>query len=255
MKLVVCCKAVPGVVTEVEVADNGGGVKFKGEHLAINESDEYALEEALALKEGLGGDVTVITMGPIVTQDVLYLALAKGADHSVRIDTQSQDPQMTAIVLATALEKIGYDLVLTGAQARDTMAGCVGIAVAERLGLPYAFAVTRVEPAGDGLIRVLKEIGSGRHALVELSLPAVLCIQTGIRPLSYAPPARRIRARLQPVRSLSLADLGLEAEQLASRRYRVLKVFRPERMGQAEILQGKPQEIAQRLLTKVREVM
>lgn len=255
MKFVVCCKAVPGVVTELKVAGNGGAVKFRGEHLAINECDEYALEEALALKQGLGGDVTVITMGSIVTQDVLYLALAKGADRSVRIDAQSQDPQVTAMVLATALEKIGYDLVLTGAQAHDTMASCVGVAVAERLGLPYAFAVTRVEPAGNGLIRVLKEIGSGRHALVELSLPALLCIQTGIRPLSYAPPARRIRARLHPVRSLSLTDLGLEAEQLASRRYRVLEVFRPERMEAAEILQGQPREIAKKLLTKVKEVM
>ncbi len=255
MKFIVCCKAVPGAVTELKVAANGGAVEFRGEHLAINECDDYALEEALALKEALGGEVTAITMGSIISQDVLYLALAKGADSAVRIDAQSQDPQVTAMVLATALEKIGYDLVLTGAQAGDTMAGCVGVAVAERLGLPYAFAVTRVEPAGNGVVRVLKEIGSGRHALVELGLPAVLCIQTGIRPLSYAPPARRIRARLQPVRSFSLADLGLEAKQLALSRYRVLGVFRPERMGQAQILEGQPAEVAQKLLTKVREVI
>ena len=114
MKIVVCCKAVPGVVTEVEIAPDGKAVRYHGEFLAINECDESALEEAVALKRAHGSEVTVLTMGPIASQDILYLGLSKGADRAVRIDARVQDPQAASIVLAAALRKLEYDLILTG---------------------------------------------------------------------------------------------------------------------------------------------
>jgi electron transfer flavoprotein beta subunit len=253
MKIVVCCKAVPGLVTELKVGPDGKSVQYQGQLLAINECDEYALEEALALKRAYGGDVTVITMGNIKAQDILYFALAKGADKAVRVDCESHDPRIASTVLAAALKKLEFDLVLTGTQSRDTLGGQVGIAAANLLGLPFAYSVVDIEVAGGNAIKVRKELGGGRHAEVELLLPALLCVQTGIQPLTFVPPARRMRARQQPVSSFSLADLGLQPEQLTPQGYRFVSVRPPERTHQVQFLEGSPQEIATALLVKIQE--
>jgi electron transfer flavoprotein beta subunit len=253
MNIVVCCKSVPGLVTNPKVGADGKSLEYQSQLLAINECDEYALEEALVLKKAHGGQITVLSMGGIKSQDVLYYALAKGADRAVRIDCETQDPQVASNVLAAALKKIEFDLVLTGTQARDTLSGQVGIAAASRLGLPFAYSVVAVEVPNNQSIKVSKELGGGRHAEVELGLPALLCIQTGIQPLTFVPPARRIRARQQPVKSFSLPDLGLADEQLSTRGYQIRAVHPPERSHQVSLITGNAQEIAASLLEKIQE--
>jgi electron transfer flavoprotein beta subunit len=253
MNIVVCCKSVPGLVTDLKVGADGKSVQYQGQLLAINECDEYALEEALVLKKAHGGQVTVISMGGIKSQDVLYYALAKGADKAVRVDCDSHDPRVASTVLAAALKKLEFDLVLTGTQSRDTLGGQVGVAAASLLGLPFAYAVVGIEVQDEKTIIARKELGGGRFADVELQLPGLLCVQTGIQPLTFVPPARRIRARQQPVRSFSVGELGLQAGPLAPKGYRILSVHPPERSHQAELLQGSAQEIAAALLTKIRE--
>ena len=253
MNIIVCCKSVPGYVTDLKVGADGKSLQYQGQLLAINECDEYALEEALVLKKAQGGQITAISMGGIKSQDVLYYALAKGADKAVRVDCNSQDPRVVSTLLAAALKKIDYDLVLTGTQARDTLGGQVGIAAASLLGLPFAYAVVGVQVQDDTTIKARKELGGGRYAEVELQLPALLCVQTGIQPLTFVPPARRVRARQQPVRSFSAADLGVQAEQLSTKGYRILTVHPPERARQVELLQGNAQEVAAALLGKIRE--
>ncbi|MGH7817875.1 MAG: electron transfer flavoprotein subunit beta/FixA family protein, partial [Candidatus Binatia bacterium] len=253
MNIVVCCKSVPGLVTSLNVSPDGKSLQYQGQLLAINECDEYALEEALVLKKTHGGQITAVSMGSIKSQDVLYYAVAKGADKAVRVDYESQDPQVASRVLAAALKKLDFDLVLTGTQARDTLGGQVGIAAATQLGLPFAYAVVAVEVHDDQTIKVRKELGGGRHADVELGLPALLCIQTGIQPLTFVPPARRIHARQQPVRSFSLPDLGVPADELEPKGYRIVSVKPPERAHQVEFLQGSAQDIAAALLDKIQE--
>ncbi|MBI4522193.1 MAG: electron transfer flavoprotein subunit beta/FixA family protein [Deltaproteobacteria bacterium] len=255
MKIVVCCKAVPGAVSDVKIASDGKALQYQSQLQAMNECDEYALEEAISLKRAHGGEVTALTMGSITTQDILYLALAKGADKGVRIDGTLQDSQTASAALAAALSKLEYDLILTGTQSRDTLSGCVGISLAERLGLAFAFAVTQVEVEGAGGIKVRKELGGGRYADVRLPLPALLCVQTGIRPLTYVPPARMLRARQQGLRSLSLKDLGVTEEQIAPTGYRFHSVFPPERSGQVQFIEGSAGDIAAAVLAKVREVL
>ncbi|HXG52018.1 MAG TPA: electron transfer flavoprotein subunit beta/FixA family protein [candidate division Zixibacteria bacterium] len=254
MKIVVCCKAVPGVVTGVAIEPGGKALRYEGQFLAMNECDESALEEALALKRAHGGEVTALTMGPITALDVQYVALAKGADRAVRVDAVAHDPRGTARVLAAALGKLDYDLILTGAQSRDTLAGQVGIAIAHRLGIPFAYAVVDVEVTA-GAVRVRKELGGGRYARAELPLPALLCVQTGIQPLTYVPPARMMRARQQPVRSLSLADLGVEPDELVPRGYRFVEVFQPRRTSRVELLDGTPETVAAALLARIKEAL
>jgi electron transfer flavoprotein beta subunit len=253
LNIIVCCKSVPGFVTDLKISADGKSLRYQGQLLAINECDEYALEEALVLKKAHGGQITVISMGGIKSQDVLYYALAKGADKAVRVDCESQDPRVASTLLAAALKKIDYDLVLTGTQARDTLGGQVGIAAASLLGLPFAYAVVGIDVKDDKTIKVRKELGGGRYAEVELQLPALLCVQTGIQPLTFVPPVRRVRARQQPVRSFSAADLGVQAEQLTTKGYRILTVHPPERARQVELLQGNAQEVAAALLGKIRE--
>ena len=253
MNIVVCCKSVAGQVTHLNVSPDGKSLSYQGQLLAINECDEYALEEALVLKKAHGGQITAISMGGIKSQDVLYYALAKGADKAVRVDWEGQDGAVASKVLAAALKKLEFDLVLTGTQARDTLGGQVGIGAASRLALPFAYAVVGVNVQDDKTITVRKELGGGRHADVELNLPALLCIQTGIQPLTFVPPARRIRARQQPVRSFSLADLGLPDEDLVLHGYRIVAVKPPERAHQVELLQGSAQDIAAALLGRIQE--
>ena len=255
MKIVVCCKAVPGAVTDVEVAPGGKALQFQSQFQAMNECDEYALEEACALKRAYGGEITALAMGPITTQDILYLALAKGADQALRIDVRVQDPQVASTVLAAALGKMEFDLVLTGTQSRDTLASFVGVAAAARLGLPFAFAVTEVEKDGDGTIKVRKELGGGRFADIRLGLPALLCVQTGIQPLNFVPPGRMLRARAQPIRSLSLTELGLTEEEMVPRGYRYQSVSPPERVSRVRFLEGATPEIAAALLARIRAAL
>lgn len=253
MKLVVCCKAVPGLVTDLKIGADGKAIQYQGQLLSINECDEYALEEALALKRRHGGEITALSMGNIKALDILHYALAKGADQAVRVDCESQDPRVASAVIAAALRKLDFDLVLTGTQSRDTLGGQVGIAAAGLLGIPFAYSVVDVEACEANTIKVRKELGGGRYARLELMLPSLLCIQTGIQPLTFVPPARRIRARQQPVASFSLADLGLSKEQLITHGYRFVSVGPPERMHQVELLHGSPQQIASTLLAKIRE--
>ncbi|MGH7928377.1 MAG: electron transfer flavoprotein subunit beta/FixA family protein [Candidatus Binatia bacterium] len=253
MNIVVCCKSVPGLVTDLKIGSDNKSLQYQGQLLAINECDEYALEEALVLKKAHGGQITALTMGSIKSQDVLYYALAKGADKAVRVDCESQDPRVAGTALAAALKKLQFDLVFTGTQARDTLGGQVGIAAASRLGLPFAYAVVGVDVVDDKTITARKELGGGRHADVELQLPALLCIQTGIQPLTFVPPARRVRARQQPVSSFSLSDLGLRSDDLVAKGYRLVGIRPPERTHQVELLQGSALDIADALLNRIQE--
>jgi electron transfer flavoprotein beta subunit len=253
MNIVVCCKSVPGLVTDLKIAADGKSLQYQGQLLAINECDEYALEEALVLKKLHGGQITAISMGSIKSQDVLYYAVAKGADKAVRVDCDNHDPRVASTALAAALKKLQFDLVLTGTQARDTLGGQVGIAAATLLELPFAYAVVGIDVVNDKTVKARKELGGGRYADVELKLPALLCIQTGIQPLTFVPPARRIRARQQAISSLSSLDLGLQSNQLAAKGYRIVDVRSPERAHHVDLLEGSPLDIADALLNKIQE--
>ena len=253
MKIVVCCKAVPGAVTEVAVAQ-GNVLSYRSQFQSMNECDEYAMEEAIVLKRQMGGEIIALTMGGITTQDILFTAAAKGADKIVRVDAQAQDPRAASIVLAAALKTLGADLILTGTQSRDSLSSFVGVATAQQLDIPFAFAVTAIEKDGDNSIKVRKELGGGRSADVRLPLPALVCIQTGIQPLNYVPPARLMRARQQRPTSLSLADIGLTQDDLAPKGYRIASVAPPVRTGQATMIEGTPAEIVSTLLAKMKEV-
>lgn len=257
MNVIVCTKAVPDGISKVELDIGSNTVQCKHHLLYMNEADEYALEEALALKRQHGATVEVLCVGGTRHQDILYMALAKGADAVTRIDAHfNDDPQMTAWILAVAIRSRSYDLVLTGVESADTMAAQVGVSVAATLGLPYVSGVIGVDiREGEKSIRVEKEVGGGNLEILEVDLPALLCVQTGIQRLSYAGSMKIFRARKQSIPSLSLADLGLSLDELNSRRLKIVSVFEPPKGEYAEIIEGNtPAEIADALLERIKEV-
>lgn len=225
--------------------------------LAANESDQYALEEAVSLKDRARGEVTVMTMGSRVAEDTLYACLARRADKAVRIEHESIDPNITASVLAEAIKRRQYDLILTGVESQDVMAAQVGVLLAMRLELPFAYAVTEVEVRdGGGAVRITKELGGGVSQVIDIALPAVLCIQSGIRRLSYPPLAAVLKAKRLLIDLVKPSDLGFDQEALGVRAWRLLDAFLPRQYKQqAEFINGSPDEAATVMLSRVKEAL
>lgn len=256
MRIVVCAKAVPADITDLKVVEGGNRLGYRTYQLNINESDEYALEEAVALKKQHGGDVTMMTVGRSDADRAAYIGLVKGVDRALRIDADLADPEAVAEVLAEALRDIEYDLILCGVESSDNMSSEASISLAERLGLPFAYAVTRIEVSDDtgddtGVVFVNKEMGGGVEQVVEISLPALLCVQTGIVPMTYAPLREVLKARSKPIETLAAEDLAPGGKT----KIRFLDAFPPPKQNRAEIIEGELSTVAAIAVSKVQEAL
>ncbi len=254
MHLTVCCKGIPRDTGNVSLVPDGTHLIYETGSFILNESDEYGLDEAIKWKKKIGATVTAVTVGGLESQEILYLALAKGADDAMRIDSMAGSPGEVATLLGKAIERKKTDLVLVGVQSADHMGSVVGGFVAESLGWPFVFAVTSLEITADRpAVIVQRELGEGRLQRLEVDLPSVLAVQTGICPLSYAPPARRLRARQRALEVLDPEQLGFSAEILKSyRRERIEKIMPPVASQSTVMLEGSPQEVATFLVEKIR---
>lgn len=256
MKTVVCVKSVPSQVTKVAVAEGHDRVSYEAGPFLINESDECALEEAVVLKNQYGGEVTVITVGPLKTQQALYVGLAKGADKAIRIDADFANAESISEALAAALRNMEYDLILTGVESSDAMAAQVGVSLAERLGMPFAYAVTKVEKGGEeGTLKITKEMGGGVEQVLEMSLPALMCIQVGIVPVSYTSLRKLLQARSKPVRCLTLTELNIEDVDKREKRAVLVNISLAKRTRRAEIIVGATPKVASAVVQKIREAL
>lgn len=253
MDIVVCVKRVPDTA-EAEVSIDRSGKDIRKDDLVfdINEWDTYAVEEAVLLKEALGGTVTAVTMGGEDDDEVLRRCLALGADSAIRLDDpafQGADGYSTAVALAAAIRELPYDLILTGAQASDDGYAQVGPALAQMLGLPHATLVTAVD-VDDKTVRVHRELEGGLEELLEIQLPAALTIQTGINEPRYVSIAgiRRVARRDIPVHDA--AALGLQSERVgaAGAKVEVEAMSLPEPSGKGEIFQGSADSVTEQLV-------
>jgi electron transfer flavoprotein beta subunit len=252
LKIVVCAKGVPSETTNIKVADGGNRLTYRAYQLNINESDDYALEQAVVLKKQHGGDITMITVGTSDADRVSCVGLVKGVDRAVRIDTDFADPEVIAELLAAAVRDTDYDLILCGVESSDNMSSEVAVSFAERLGLPFAYAVTKVEVTDDTeTVSIKKEMGGGVEQMVEISLPALLCIQTGIVPMRYAPLREILKARSKPIETIPVSDLS----QSAKTNITFLDVFPPPKQKHAKIIEGELTEIARIAADKVKEAL
>ena len=257
MDIIVCVKRVPETA-EADIAIDVDGQSVADQDLAyvLNEWDNYAVEEAIGLKERLGGSVAVVTVGPEQSDEVLRKCLAMGADHAVRLTDEAfdgSDAAATARILCEAIRKMTFDLILTGVQADDDGYGHVGAALAQMLGVPHATLVTQLQLEAKKAT-VHRELEGGLEEVLEIGLPAVLTIQTGINQPRYVSVMGIRKARGKEVSTLGLADIDLEAEQVGAAGSLVsLKgLSLPSVAKQAEILEGTPEEVSGALAEKLK---
>jgi electron transfer flavoprotein beta subunit len=257
MNIVVCIKSVPGDITNIAIGEGGYRLQPAVRSYYMNETDEYALDEALVLRGKAGGNVTAITVGPISSEEKLQAAAAKGADKALRVDIASNDPETISLALAETIRQRSYDLILTGMESNDNLAAQVGIATAERLGIPFVFAATAIEFTSNNTVaRVTRESGGGAQEVLEVNLPALIATQTGIQTLTYPPVAKLLMARRKGVDCLSANDLGIDKEKLQPNKgIRFLEVARPQKRHVTESMEGTAQEIAKTMMEKIRQAL
>src|SRR5215471_20326801 len=211
MKIVVAIKQVPARDSQLRIAASGKWIEESDLTHEINEPDAYALEEGLQLKEKHGGEVVVLCFGAERASQTIREALAKGADRAIHIEEENAgayDPLSAARIMAAALKAESPDLVLTGLQSDDLGYGQTGPILAELLGLPHATIIMQVEKQ-DGGIKVKRELEDGWFQHVEMPLPALLTIQSGINKLRYATLMGIKKAKGKEVKRMVGGDLGV----------------------------------------------
>jgi len=250
MKILVSIKQVPSRDSQLRIDAGGRWIQESDLTFEINEPDAYALEEALQLKEKHGGEVVALCAGPARASQTIREALAKGADRAIHIEEQALsalDTLGVASLLAKAAEAEKPDLILTGLQSDDLGYGQTGVVMAELLGLPHGTIIMAVEKIDSG-IRVKRELEDGWFQNVEMPLPAVLTIQSGINKLRYATLMGIKKAKTKEVKRLTAAELGVAPSSSAS----IERVYLPQRSKQTQIIEGSAKEAAAKLVEKLR---
>ena len=253
MKLIVCIKQVPARDSTLRLNETETWIRESDISYEINEPDAYALEAALRLKEQHGGEVVVVSAGPPRVQQVIREALAKGADRAIHLEDEAfaqLDAYNTARLLAAGIEGETYDLILTGLQSDDLGFAQTGVIFGELLGVPHASIIMDVQPA-DGRVRVKRELEGGWFQMVEMPLPAVLTIQSGLARLRYATLMGIKKAKTKPVRRLTKADLGWRDADWASCQT-IRRVYLPHKTKQTQFLDGPPKQVAAQLVEKLK---
>src|SRR5690349_20699674 len=251
MKIAVCIKQVPARDSQLRIASSAQWIEEADLTHEINEPDAYALEEGLQLKEKHGGEVVVICAGPAQAAQTIREALAKGADRAIHIEQEDPaafDPLATARLLAAGLKPEAPELILTGLQSDDFGYGQTGVILAELLGLPHATIIMQVEKQ-DGSIRVKRELENGWFQHVEMPLPALLTIQSGISRLRYATLMGIKKAKTKEIRRLTAADLKVESGNPS---IKLSRVYLPERSKRTQLFDGSPKEAAAKLIEKLK---
>jgi electron transfer flavoprotein beta subunit len=252
LDVVVCVKHVPETAeAELKIDFSGKNVEKTGLVYDINEWDDYALEEAVRIKEKQGGTVTAVTIGGDDSDSTLRKCLARGADKAIRLtDPKFEDSDGFAVakILHSVLKTLHYDLVLVGMQAGDDGNAAVGPILAQMLGVPHATMVKKLE-LGACSAKVNRELEGGLEEQLEVKLPALFSIQTGINEPRYVSIMGIRKAMQKEIKVMTLADTGLaEADVgVAGSWLTVDRLYVPPVEKQAEFLKGTPDEMAVRV--------
>jgi electron transfer flavoprotein beta subunit len=215
LNIVVCVKQVPDTAVERTLVEGPGTLDRASVDGLINELDEYAIEEGLKLAEAHGGEVTILSMGPEKASESVRKALSMGADRAVHITDEAlagSDALASSLVLAEALRRTGFDLVILGSESTDARTGVVPAMLAERLGVPQLTLASRVEV--DGTRVTVRRVADDGFDTVTGSLPAVVSVVEKINEPRYPSFKGIMAAKKKPVQTLALADLGVEASRV-----------------------------------------
>jgi len=260
VNMIVCCKQVPDPEAPPSVFKvvNNKMTLPPDIKPVIGQYEEFALEAALRIKDAVGGKVTAVSLGNNFVRDVIKKALAVGADELILLEDEAfegGDTWSTAKALAAAIKKIGtYDIIFCGRQSSDWGAGQVGLGIAEILGLPAVTLARKVE-VSNGKAKVERVIPDG-YQIVEVTLPAVIIVTSGLGALRYATlKGIMAAAKKQPV-VWKPADIGLEPSTIgaAGSLAKLGKLFQPVKESKCEIIEGQTAaEAGTRLAVRLRE--
>ena len=255
MDIIVCVKRVP-FTQEVDLEVDPQKISIKKENLTcvINEWDNYATEEAIRIKEKMGGTVTTITIGDEEDEEILRRCLAMGADRAIRIDPEDStlDAYTVSKILSKVITDLEYDLVLTGVQSDDLNNGITGGMLSEQLGIVHSSVVNGIECRGnDAMITV--ELEGGIEEVLTIDFPALLTIQTGINEPRYVSIMGIRKAAKKELIVMNLNDLKLSKEDLEPGTM-IEELFLPPETEGAEIIEGDPSFIAEEVIRIVKEM-
>ena len=257
--IIVCVKRVPETTDfDISIDEKGKDIKKSDLVYYVNDWDNYAVEEAVKLKEQYGGNVTVVTIDTEENDEVLRRALAMGADEAIRLTDpafEGSDGYAIATALSKTLKDKSYNLILTGVQAEDNGYGLVGPALAEMLGIQHATLVNKIESIGDGKAKLHRELEGGLEEVLEVELPAVLTIQSGINEPRYVSIMGIRKVAKKPINTPSLSDLGINPDEVGEGGSLTVveKASLPEVGEGAEMLEGTPEEINAKLIDILKE--
>jgi electron transfer flavoprotein beta subunit len=213
MNIVVCVKQVPDTAVERTLKAGDGTLDRETPDGLINELDEYAIEEGLKIAEAHGGEVTILSMGPAKASESIRKALSMGADKAVHVFDEAlagSDALATSLVLAEALKQTGFDLVICGSESTDARTGVLPAMLAERLGVPQLTLASKVDIAGTEV--TIRRMTDDGYAVVTGSLPAVVSVVEKINEPRYPSFKGIMAAKKKPVQTMTLADLGVDAD-------------------------------------------
>ena len=250
MKILICLKQVPQKDAPLKLNESGTWIREDVSY-EVNEPDAYALEEGLRQKEKHGGEVCVITAGPVRAQQVLREALAKGADRAIHLEDDAfvgLDAFSTARALAAAIKCEQFDLIFTGLQSDDYGFAQTGVILAELLGWPHATIIMQIEKT-DGGIKVKRELEAGYFQFVDMPAPAVLTIQSGINKLRYATLIGIKQAKNKPLKKVTYDEVK---GALGANMQKIEKLYIPQKTKKTEMLDGPPAEVAKKLVEKLK---
>jgi electron transfer flavoprotein beta subunit len=235
VNIVACVKQVPDTESQIRVKPDGSGIDDTGIKWVMNPYDEFGVEEGLRLKEKLGGEMTIVSLGPARALESIRTALAMGADKGVHINDpgfDGCDAFTTATALAAAIRNMPYDIIFCGQRAIDDDSGQVGAILAELLNIPQVTVVTKIDVDGNSA-KVIRPI-EGAQLLIETSLPAVITAQKGLNEPRYASLPGIMKAKKKPVEVTDAASLGVTIDVKA----RVVKTLPPPARSPGKIICG-----------------
>jgi electron transfer flavoprotein beta subunit len=232
--IIVLLKQVPSTESIIQIAGDGRSVKTDDLNWVINPYDEFAVEEALRIREKQGGTVTLVSVGTAKAVEAIRTALAMGADKGILVNdpaTAACDGLGIARILSTVIQTLPFDLIIAGQRAVDDENFLVGAAVAEFLNIPFTSLVIKQEMDG-GKITCHRTIEGGT-AIIESPLPALFTTQRGLNEPRYASLPGVMKAKKKPLETKTLADLGLETPAPL---LRVVAMKLPEKRKAAKII-------------------
>ncbi len=251
MKILVCIKQVPDMESKFTIDDHSAWFAATDLAWRMNEYDEYAVEQAVRLKEQAGGgDIAVLCIGPDRVKETMKKALAMGCDRGVHVQDDAdwaKDAPAKCSIIAEYAQEQNFDYIFTGMQSQDRGSGQIGILLAEMLGLPCVSTIVDFSFNGDE-ITVKRELEGGTKAVVKVSGPAVFTCQLGLNTPRYPTLPNIMKAKKK-----ELLTLFAEQLQKIAPRQQAVKMYFPAKKGGGLVLEGDAGELADRLIAILKE--